>query len=111
MRFENILANSKLEVQVEADGTSIVLDNKKERSELTLTTKKGQNYGKFTCKVDNGVGKIEKTIEVVRIGKFDFQDTFTLCSFYGEHREIDLFIMRAQGSHVLCTLLSNNAIS
>ncbi|PAV64768.1 hypothetical protein WR25_26256 [Diploscapter pachys] len=53
--------------EVEADGTSIVLDNKKERSELTLTTKKGQNYGKFTCKADNGVGKIEKTIEVVRI--------------------------------------------
>ncbi|KIH52369.1 fibronectin type III domain protein [Ancylostoma duodenale] len=54
-------------IQVEADGSSIIIDSEGGRSKLTLQNAAGKNYGSYTCKADNGVGIFTKAIEVIQV--------------------------------------------
>ncbi|EYC14922.1 hypothetical protein Y032_0039g87 [Ancylostoma ceylanicum] len=53
--------------EVEADGSSIIIDSEGGRSKLTLQNAAGKNYGSYTCKADNGVGIFTKAIEVIQV--------------------------------------------
>ncbi|VDM58170.1 unnamed protein product [Angiostrongylus costaricensis] len=53
--------------EFEADGSSIIIDNNGGVTKLILQNKNGQNYGKYTCKADNGFGTFTKSTDVIRI--------------------------------------------
>ncbi|KAK6759873.1 hypothetical protein RB195_021442 [Necator americanus] len=53
--------------EVEADGSSVVIDTNDGRSTLTLQNSAGRNYGNYTCKADNGVGIFTKAIEIIHV--------------------------------------------
>uniref|UniRef100_A0A0K0D7Q5 Receptor protein-tyrosine kinase n=1 Tax=Angiostrongylus cantonensis TaxID=6313 RepID=A0A0K0D7Q5_ANGCA len=53
--------------ELEADGSSIIIDNNGDVTKLILQNKNGQNYGKYTCKADNGFGTFTKSTDVIRI--------------------------------------------
>ncbi|KHJ97587.1 fibronectin type III domain protein [Oesophagostomum dentatum] len=53
--------------EVEADGSSIIIESVEGRSKLTLQNNAGRNYGSYTCKADNGVGIFTKAIEVIQV--------------------------------------------
>lgn len=56
--------------EVEANGASIKIDTQTSSTKLTLENYEGtENFGTYTCKADNGVGKLEKQIEVIRVIK------------------------------------------
>ncbi|KAF1745744.1 hypothetical protein GCK72_022191 [Caenorhabditis remanei] len=54
--------------EVEANGASIQIDTQTSSTKLTLENFDGSdNYGVYTCKADNGVGQLEKQIEVIKV--------------------------------------------
>ncbi|CAP28018.2 Protein CBR-NCAM-1 [Caenorhabditis briggsae] len=54
--------------EVEANGASVQIDTQASSTKLTLETFYGSdNFGVYICKADNGVGKLEKQIEVIKV--------------------------------------------
>uniref|UniRef100_A0A1I7U7I7 Immunoglobulin domain protein n=1 Tax=Caenorhabditis tropicalis TaxID=1561998 RepID=A0A1I7U7I7_9PELO len=56
--------------EVEANGASIQIDTQASSTKLTLENFDGSdNFGTYTCKADNGIGQLEKNIEVIKVVK------------------------------------------
>ncbi|CAL2052827.1 unnamed protein product [Caenorhabditis brenneri] len=54
--------------EVEANGASIKIDTQSSSTKLTLENMEADdNFGVYTCKADNGVGQLEKQIEVIKV--------------------------------------------
>lgn len=56
--------------EVEANGVSIQIFTQGSSTKLTLENFDGSdNFGVYTCRADNGVGQLEKQIDVIKVGK------------------------------------------
>lgn len=53
--------------QIEADGSSVVIDSSEATSRLTIENTEGR-YGTYKCKAENGIGEMSHEMRVIQIG-------------------------------------------